>query len=302
MSLSYADNLDRHYGRNLDKPASTTLSAEPLAKPDPDAHGGSYHGSSSSSSVNYDMNASVSSEHAPAQPRPTRYLIQKPDDYLDLIDPDWGKRYVHAQSRLYILIESIDGESLRSPASTQVLSMLASCNSVSLIATADTLNTGLLWNTAQLSAFRWSYVHTPTFDSHDVQDSFFGSSSELKMTEGTELQSSDMNESDKTSLHHIIENLTSRHIDLLKLLVKALNAAVTKSASDKPITSLSSETLFKAGEAQMLVKTKSGLSLLLTELIDHAILAVGPDGNGVERVRLIPPIDVLCDILQMGKT
>ena len=46
-----------------------------------------------------------------------------------------------------------------------ILSLLASCRSVSLIATCNSMNTPLLWTPSQLVRFRWQYILAPTFDS-----------------------------------------------------------------------------------------------------------------------------------------
>ena len=80
----------------------------------------------------------------------------------------WGGRYAQAQPRLYLIIHDICGKGLNDPISQQCLGVLAKCPSVSILATLVNLNSVLRWTPIALAQYRWTYMHTPTFQTSEV--------------------------------------------------------------------------------------------------------------------------------------
>lgn len=80
----------------------------------------------------------------------------------------WGGRFAHAQSRLYLIIHDICGTALSDPVTQHCLATLASCASVSIVATLGNLNSMVHWDSRVLAQFAWSYHHIATFDRYNI--------------------------------------------------------------------------------------------------------------------------------------
>lgn len=74
--------------------------------------------------------------------------------------------------KLYILIHNIDGTNLRHEPTQRILSLLASCPNIHLIASVDHINAALLWDTVKAAQFNWVWHNVTTFDSYMVETSF----------------------------------------------------------------------------------------------------------------------------------
>lgn len=189
-------------------------------------------------------------------------------------DPKWGGRYSHAQSKLYIIVNSIDGESLQSDESQTCLALLAACSSVSMIANAESLNAPVMWSPQTLSMYRWANYHVPTylsyaFDATEV-NSLGGGSKEFPG--GTK------------ALEYIFKSLTKRHEELVSMLAKDAikqydTVKVGSSSSTADSNALSTyrginiEDLLIETSRSVVARSMPELNTLLQELIDHKIVS-----------------------------
>ena len=238
----------------------------------------------------------------------SNYLIQKRSASLigsrattassstRIADPKWGGRYSHAQAKLYIVVRSIDGESLQSEESQMCLSLLAACSSVSMIATAESLNTPVMWSPQLLSKFRWANYHVPTYESYAFNptevNSLGGGSKEFP--------------GGARALEYIFKSLTKRHEELVSMLAKD---AIKQCESDKSASSSTSnesesgstasyrgmniEELLAETSRSVVARSMPELNTLLQELIDHKIVNKAFDSQRKVFVWITLPLHTL---------
>lgn len=227
------------------------------------------------------------------------------------IDPDWGKRYVHAKARLYILVNEIDSEAMNTKENIEVLSILASCPYVSIVATAETLNCGYQWSSQQLSNLNWTYFHTPTFTSKRL-DTLFSQSNAL-VSEDT--LSNDRFET-------ILVTLSARHREVIELYLKLILLQENFSNKDSVVTSSSDarsaknavkvnesslgnsvlySALFKQCTSNLVLKSMTDFKAILRELNDQNILKVIQDDRKVDYIVSGVPTDVLREKMTKSK-
>lgn len=78
-------------------------------------------------------------------------------------------RYAHAQTRLYLVINEIDGSCFHSSEAQSILSILASCPSISLLSSMENINYHYFLTTSNLlTGFDWYYSHLPTYSHHPI--------------------------------------------------------------------------------------------------------------------------------------
>lgn len=201
------------------------------------------------------------------------------------IKPEWGGRYAHAQGRLFIVLHDIGAESISSPLSQEALSILAACPSVSIIATAEHLNTPLLWTTAQLARFRWTYAHCPTYEICDLAHRkcpFVADKSILA------------EDSESSAVDHVLASVTSKHKEIFAMLCgmivtvgsepsqprKSHGKGAAAAAADS--NSVSIAELASKCKNKMLCRSKNDLLTTLNEFVDHKLLTVHTKEDYVE--------------------
>ena len=213
------------------------------------------------------------------------------------------ERQSHKQSKLYILVNSIDGESLRSDDSQLCLSLLAACSSISIIATADNLNTPILWNPLMLSNFRWINSHVPTYRDYVVDtlkdlNSIRGKNDVLSGTK---------------ALEYIYKSLTKRHDELIALLASdalkqhetgmkkptkekekpAKTANIVESTLVAHYLGISMEDLLVETTKKIIARSTAELNVLLKELVDHKLVTKEIDSSRRYRIMIMLPIEEL---------
>jgi hypothetical protein len=90
---------------------------------------------------------------------PTRLSSEPTTSSHGTANSRWGGRYRHAQSRLYIIVDPIDSETLSSNETQACLATLAACDSVSVIAVSDGVNCPIIWTEEISEKFNWTYHH-----------------------------------------------------------------------------------------------------------------------------------------------
>ncbi|CAM9456234.1 unnamed protein product, partial [Phaeothamnion confervicola] len=68
-----------------------------------------------------------------------------------------------------LLVHGIDAARLREEESQEALAVLASCRSVHMIATADHVNAGLLWDSGLRQRMALVWVHAPTYEPYAAE-------------------------------------------------------------------------------------------------------------------------------------
>ena len=102
----------------------------------------------------------------------------------------WGGRYALSQSKLFIIIHDIGGELLNNSISQHCLSILASCSSVSIIATLDNINSTILWNKQDVANYNWIMDEISTYKHYSIPESSILVNNELFSTSSSSSSSS----------------------------------------------------------------------------------------------------------------
>jgi hypothetical protein len=210
--------------------------------------------------------------------------------------------YANSVSRLYLIFHNLEDvlhtTALNAALIHRVLSILADCPVISIVASLASLNTPLYagWSSAHLSAFQWVYQHTPSPVPHEPLP---------------EVVTAFSNESRKThtdradTLKYVLKSLTKKHHEIIKYLLAAASAA-SQTAIDTPTDScppLSSTTATVAGGSggggvgwftllshamtHFISKGDSDLRQLVSELKDQRIVRTHSDRDSKVYVALM---------------
>ncbi len=193
------------------------------------------------------------------------------------LDATTGDGHVHTLSKLYVAINAVDGAALQSPEAQRVISTLARCPAVAVIATTDKLNAPLLWSNETLDKYRWYYVHAPTYESHDL-------SSDFALLNSRGRQGNNAQVANANALGMILASLTPRHKELFTLLARESLKEGQDSHKGIPM-----DAFFDKAVKAMLVTTRPGLQNYLREFTDHKVIATSTDGAKKEWVRITLP-------------
>ncbi|KAJ1978552.1 Origin recognition complex subunit 2 [Dimargaris xerosporica] len=186
-----------------------------------------------------------------------------------------------AVDRMYILMHSIDGPSVRSERVQAVLAQLASCSpQIRLIASIDHIQAPLLWDAVKLSRYRWVWHDLTTFDRYSAETSFENS---LMVQQP---------EASATGVQYVLASLTSNAKGVFKVLAtyQIELAKSLSSAKDLAALGLAYPTFYARCREQFLVSSDVALRAQLTEFRDHKIIQSkkGADGSEVLYIPLDP--------------
>eukprot|EP01084_Bolivina_argentea_P187392 322797_1 len=82
-----------------------------------------------------------------------RNLENKAKNIVQYLDTHKNLKY----SFIYLIINNIDGQQLRSKKTQNILSTLSTSPNIHIIASIDHFNSHMMWDSAQTSAFKWIY-------------------------------------------------------------------------------------------------------------------------------------------------
>ena len=136
----------------------------------------------------------------------------------------------------------------------------------------------MLWSNETLDKYRWYYVHTPTYESHDLSSDFALLNNKGKQG-GSNVQVANAN-----ALGMILASLTPRHKELFTLLAR--ESLKEGQDSHKGILM---DAFFDRAVKAMLVTTRPGLQNYLKEFTDHKVVATSTDSSKKEWVRITLP-------------
>ncbi|KAG5455674.1 MAG: origin recognition complex, subunit 2, partial [Olpidium bornovanus] len=74
--------------------------------------------------------------------------------------------------RMYVLVHNIDGPALRAERTQAILSVLASCAKIHMIASVDHVNAPLLWDTVKAARFNWLWHDATTFRPYAAETTY----------------------------------------------------------------------------------------------------------------------------------
>lgn len=127
-------------------------------------------------------------------------------------------RTVHVPPYFYLFIHNIDGAPLRNAECQDVLSKLSELPRVRLVCSIDHINAQLLWDARAWNRYRFGMVNVTNYSAYD-----------LELQYSTSVVSSQQSQSRAKGIDYVLQSLTPRHVDFLRVLAKLL---VDKAAAE----------------------------------------------------------------------
>ncbi|KAI9227407.1 MAG: origin recognition complex, subunit 2 [Piptocephalis tieghemiana] len=205
--------------------------------------------------------------------------------------------------RLYLLIHNLDGPGISSPQAQEILLSLASIPNISLLASVDHINAGLLLNPGSFASTSFLFHDATTFTPYITEQSAHASLI-LRLTMAGNGSAS----VNKHSAQLVLASLTDNARDLFRMLGKAcIDSALTSSGpgqdgeegsgTERGITY---EELFSRCRSAFIVNSEATFKSILGEFRDHELLTEirGSDGSDVLSIPLT--MDDLKDLCAPG--
>ncbi|KAK5986016.1 Origin recognition complex subunit 2, partial [Trichostrongylus colubriformis] len=183
---------------------------------------------------------------------------------------EWAKHIAstleRSKQQLIILLNNIDGPSVRDPSGQAVLAELAGSPAVLMVATVDHINATLLHTSHQLQSFNWVYYRVDTFI-FSWQEILAGQSALLGLN-----PKSNQSTHSLSSLDVLWQSLASNSRSILRIFYAMF-------FENKEAVAFWD--LFSAAKDEFLVSSDAALRQQLVEFSDHRILRWkrGEDGN-----------------------
>lgn len=200
----------------------------------------------------------------------------------------------HPKEKLCILINNIDGVTIRMKKIQNILSALASIRNISIIATTDHINASLMWNLTNKSEFNWIYHDVTTFASYYTELTF----------ESTHLFNK-KNAKQVLDIRGALYILKSLPLNTKKILKELSNWQLTKLASlnrahpqstkknQDPVIGITHKDLYGKCISKFITQNDTLFRTQMVELKDHKLVV--SVGNGRGDALLFIPLD--CDAL-----
>lgn len=200
-----------------------------------------------------------------------------------------------SNNQILLLLNSIDSPHLRKPANQSILARLASHPSISLLATADTINFPLLWDAPQRSNFRFLFHDCTTFAPYAAELDVVESVNELLGRSGRRLGGKD-------GVAFVLRSLPSNARSLFRVLVAEQVAAAAdeddlegqasggadmderERAGEVGGDGVEYRLLYRKAVEELICTNENGFRTLLKEFYDHQMVESRRDALGSERL------------------
>jgi len=189
---------------------------------------------------------------------------------------------VAEQNEVLLVIQNIDGLSLRSRKLQGLLSFLAKVNGIRIIATTDHVNGYLLWDQLTLSGFNWASYDVTTYDFYDSETSFENSML-IQQTASIQL----------SSLLHVLHSLTHNARTIFCILA----TYQVDNAISSTYSGLSFHDLYQKCRESFLVSSDLTLHAQLTEFHDHKLIRMKKGVDGIEYLTIPLETTLLSEFL-----
>lgn len=185
---------------------------------------------------------------------------------------EWKGKWANLQSKLYLIIHEISSGIFWNYEAQECLSILASCESITIIASSSLLNANLLWDSLLFSRFAWRFIEVNTFQhsklpfDHPFIRNIVTGPGGIIMKENT-----------GENLIPVLRSFGKGHIEFLQRIGDAYFKSKQKTETTAKYFR-NGHIMFPFQEAleialnSLIVKKKADLTALIKELIDHRIL------------------------------
>lgn len=187
--------------------------------------------------------------------------------------------------RLYILLHNIDGESLRNDDLQYMLSQLVIIRQVSMICSADNLNTPLFWDASVISNFNFIWHNTSTFHSYSTEVSFkdplsIGRSDELLGSRGARYVLSSLTGNAKSLYKNLILQQLERIDTYIGNDTKLLDNRGNIKGSLKTCVFL--RDFYELCVTEFIISNDISFRTILGEFVEHKMCNLTRDTSGTE--------------------
>lgn len=187
--------------------------------------------------------------------------------------------------KLYILLNNIDGDSLRNDDLQYMLSEIARIKQVSLICSMDNLNTPVFWDASVLSNFNFIWHNTSTFQSYFTEVSFkdplsIGKTDELVGSRGAKYVLSSLTGNAK----NLYKNLILQQLEKIDMYIgddtKLLENRGNIRGSVKSCISL--REFYELCVSEFIISNDISFRTILGEFVEHKMCNLTRDTAGTE--------------------
>lgn len=188
-------------------------------------------------------------------------------------------------NKLYILLNNIDGESLRNDDLQYMLSQLALIKQVSLICTMDNVNMPIFWDASVLSNFNFIWHNTSTFESYFTEVSFrdplsIGKTDQLLGSRGAKYVLSSLTGNAKNLYKNLILQQLEKIDTYIGDDVKLLDNRGNIKGSVKTCTPL--REFYEICVSEFIISNDISFRTILGEFVEHKMCNLVRDSSGIE--------------------
>ena len=176
----------------------------------------------------------------------------------------------------HVFINSLDAQPLRRPPTPSLLAQLASNPHIHLLATCDTPNFPLLWDTTLRDQYNFLFHDTTTFISYAGAEipSVIDSVNELLGRSGRSIKG-------KEGVGFVLRSLPENARNLYRVLVAELLAAMDEETGNGE-GGIEYKVLYQKVVEDFICSNEMGFRQLLKEFYDHQMIVSRKDGTGGE--------------------
>lgn len=194
-------------------------------------------------------------------------------------------RAKYSKLKLYILLNNIDGESLRNDDLQYLLSQIAKIQNISLICSTDNVNTPIFWDAAVLSNFNFMWHNVTTYKSYQTEVSFkdplsIGKTDEIIGSKGAKYVLSSLTGNAKS----LYKNLILQQLEKIDLYIgedtKLLNNRGIIKGSFK--TSIPLREFYELCVGEFIISNDISFRTILGEFVEHKMCNLVRDTAGTE--------------------
>lgn len=202
--------------------------------------------------------------------------------------------------KLYILINNMDGESLRNDDLQYTLSLLARIPQISFVCSIDNLNTPLFWDAAVLSRFNFVWHNLSTFKSYSTEISFkdplsIGKNDEIVGSRGAKYVLGSLTGNAKS----LYKNLIFQQIERIDTLIgddaKMVENRGNIKGSNRSAIPL--KEFYEICVSEFIISNDMSFRAILGEFVEHKMCVLTRDTTGLEILYIAFSVNELEKIL-----
>ncbi|KAH3666785.1 hypothetical protein OGAPHI_003234 [Ogataea philodendri] len=216
---------------------------------------------------------------------------------LSNIKDNFNQQGQHVQ--LVLLINNIDGDSLRTDRMQQVISELAGIPQIQFVCTIDNISTPLFWNSSMLSSFNFVWHNLTTYLSYKVENGFkdplgLGKSNKYVGSKGVKYVLSSLTSNAKNLYRMLILqqlekiDLSLNHDDLAK-------RAATKGSTKY---SLLFTEFYQHCLSEFITSNEISFRTVLGEFVEHKMCTLTKNSSGAEILYIPFTVDEMEKLLE----